>query len=162
LAPARANLQFPETLEVMQMNDVEAMMLAAANDRVARGAVWLDRACPGWDARLAERLDVGSWETCVLGQLSGDCDLAAEATEHEPAWLIDHGWEDAPDAQPGLSARVAVREQRRVQVDFHPVVFEPAGNGWQQLGDSAWAGFPAGGADRQGIGCWRGCALHHG
>jgi hypothetical protein len=91
VAPARANLGFPETLEVMQMNDVEARMLAAANDRVARGAVWLDRACPGWDARLAERLDVGSWETCVLGQLSRDCDLAAEATEHKPAWLIDHG-----------------------------------------------------------------------
>jgi hypothetical protein len=61
------------------MNDFETVMLAVVNDRVARGALWLDRTCPDWDKIVADRLDVSSWETCVLGQLSCDYDPAAAA-----------------------------------------------------------------------------------
>jgi hypothetical protein len=74
------------------MNDFETATLAVVNDRVARGALWLDRTCPDWDKNVAERLDVSSWETCVLGQLSCDYDPAAAATEFEPAWLLDHDY----------------------------------------------------------------------
>jgi hypothetical protein len=37
-------------------------------------------------------VDVSAWETCVLGRLCHDYGRAAVATEHEPAWLIDHGF----------------------------------------------------------------------
>jgi hypothetical protein len=74
------------------MEDFESAMLAAINDRVVDGALWLDRTCAGWESRLTARLDVSSWETCVLGQLSSEYESAAEATEYEPAWLVDHGF----------------------------------------------------------------------
>ncbi len=55
------------------------------------------------------------------------------------------GFEDVPDAQPGLPAQVVVGERRRGQVDFHVVVFDSDGNGWQQLGANSWGAYPAGG-----------------
>ena len=55
------------------------------------------------------------------------------------------GFEDAPDAQPGLPAQVVLSERRRGQVDFHLVVFDSDGNGWQQLGANSWGAYPAGG-----------------
>jgi lincosamide nucleotidyltransferase A/C/D/E len=55
------------------------------------------------------------------------------------------GFEDVPDVQPGLPAQVVLGERRRGQVDFHLVVFDSDGNGWQQLGENAWGAYPAGG-----------------
>jgi lincosamide nucleotidyltransferase A/C/D/E len=60
------------------------------------------------------------------------------------------GFEDVPDAQPGLPAQVVLGERRRGQVDFHLVVFDGDGNGWQQLGDRAWGGYPAEGLTGRG------------
>ena len=60
------------------------------------------------------------------------------------------GFKDVPDAQPGPPARVVVCEHGRGQVDFHPVVFDSDGNGWQQLGDNAWGAYPAEGLTGRG------------
>jgi lincosamide nucleotidyltransferase A/C/D/E len=60
------------------------------------------------------------------------------------------GFEDVPDAQPGLPAQVLLAEQRRGQVDFHVVVFDSDGNGWQQLGENAWGAYPATGLNGEG------------
>jgi lincosamide nucleotidyltransferase A/C/D/E len=60
------------------------------------------------------------------------------------------GFTGVPDAQPGPPARMVVRDHRRGQVDFHPVVFDLDGNGWQQLGENAWGAYPANGLTGKG------------
>ena len=35
-------------------------------------------------------------------------------------------------------------------MDFHPVVFDSDGNGWQQLGENAWGAYPANGLTGEG------------
>jgi lincosamide nucleotidyltransferase A/C/D/E len=44
-----------------------------------------------------------------------------------------------------LPARLVLRDPRGRQVDFHPLVFDEAGNGWQQLSETgrAWGRYPA-------------------
>jgi lincosamide nucleotidyltransferase A/C/D/E len=48
------------------------------------------------------------------------------------------------DARPGLPARVVLRDENGRRVDFHPLVFDADGNGWQQLDERAWGLYPAG------------------
>jgi len=52
------------------------------------------------------------------------------------------GFEHAPEAAPGLPARLVVRDPRGRQVDFHVVVFDQEGNGHQELEDGSWGLYP--------------------
>lgn len=56
------------------------------------------------------------------------------------------GFTDVPDAQ----SRVVLCDPRRGEVDFHLVVFDSDGNGWQQLGANAWGAYPANGLTGEG------------
>jgi lincosamide nucleotidyltransferase A/C/D/E len=122
-------------------------MMAAADvievlDRLDSSAVrfWLDG---GWgiDALLGrvtrrhEDLDV------VVAR----DDLAAVR-----AALAPLGFEHAADVAPGLPARLVLRDPRGRQVDCHPVVFDSDGSGCQELGDGAWASYPASGLEGDG------------
>ncbi|MBI3973095.1 MAG: nucleotidyltransferase family protein [Chloroflexi bacterium] len=53
------------------------------------------------------------------------------------------GFRHATGARPGLPARLVLRDARGRQLDFHPVVFDAAGDGWQELGDGTWGRYPA-------------------
>jgi lincosamide nucleotidyltransferase A/C/D/E len=57
------------------------------------------------------------------------------------------GFEDVRNAQSG----VVLCDQRRGPVDFHPVMFDSDGNGWQQLGENAWGAYPATGLTGAGL-----------
>lgn len=51
----------------------EAMTATDARDTVRRGAAFLDATSPGWAERIdPRRLDMGSCDECILGQLYGD------------------------------------------------------------------------------------------
>jgi lincosamide nucleotidyltransferase A/C/D/E len=47
--------------------------------------------------------------------------------------------------QPGPPARLVTRDGRGREVDLHPLTFDGAGDGWQQLSESAmaWGRYPA-------------------
>jgi lincosamide nucleotidyltransferase A/C/D/E len=49
------------------------------------------------------------------------------------------GFTHAQDVKPGLPARLVLLDRAGRQIDLHPVRFDKAGNGWQPLGDGAWA-----------------------
>jgi lincosamide nucleotidyltransferase A/C/D/E len=55
------------------------------------------------------------------------------------------GYHHVPEAQPGLPTRLVLRDRVGRQVDFHPVVFDADGDGWQELGDGTWGCYPADG-----------------
>jgi lincosamide nucleotidyltransferase A/C/D/E len=56
--------------------------------------------------------------------------------------LAPLGFEHAPEAAPGLPARLVVRDPGGRQVDFHVVVFDQEGNGHQELDDGCWGLYP--------------------
>ena len=53
-------------------------------------------------------------------------------------------------AEPGLPARLVLRASDGRQVDLHSVVFDEAGDGWQELGGGEWGCYPAAGLDGRG------------
>ena len=61
------------------------------------------------------------------------------------------GYEHDRQAEPGLPARLALRDERSRRVDLHPVVLDDEGNGWQPLGDRAWGAYPAEGLAGRGM-----------
>jgi lincosamide nucleotidyltransferase A/C/D/E len=97
--------------------------------------VWVDG---GWgvDALLRE-------ET----RLHSDLDLALTRDELERARkaLEERGFEHDTKMEPGLPARLVMRNPAGRQVDFHPLIFDHSGDGWQQLSESgrAWGLYPA-------------------
>jgi lincosamide nucleotidyltransferase A/C/D/E len=78
-----------------------------------------------------------------------DLDLALARSDLEPAAnaLVDAGFNHEPAAAPGLPARYVMRDRGGREVDFHPLIFDAAGNGWQQLSPSgrAWGCYEADG-----------------
>lgn len=52
------------------------------------------------------------------------------------------GFRHERSASPGLPARLVLCNGSQI-VDFHPVVFDDRGNGWQALGGDAWGLYPA-------------------
>lgn len=100
-------------------------------------------------------LDGGWGIDALLGRETrthGDLDLVIDRDQLPSAvkMLCALGFEGVPDAQPGPPARVVLCEQQHGQVDFHPVVFDSDGNGWQQLGENAWGAYPASGLTGKG------------
>jgi hypothetical protein len=95
--------------------------------RVAAGAVWLDKNTPGWPARVdPDRIRVADPFRCPLGQLYGDFYAApfpsVGADPHSRADL--HGFDaDDPDVFDQLDAEWArlVTARRTVAVTGHEV-----------------------------------------
>jgi lincosamide nucleotidyltransferase A/C/D/E len=59
--------------------------------------------------------------------------------------LAEIGFRHEPLIEPGLPARLVLRDAEGRQIDIHPLVFDDEGNGWQQLSDTgrAWGRYPA-------------------
>lgn len=76
-----------------------------------------------------------------------DLDLALDRASLNRAKTILEklGFDHDSAAEPGLPARLVMRDGRGRQVDLHPLVFDVAGSGWQQLSQSgrAWGRYPA-------------------
>lgn len=76
-----------------------------------------------------------------------DLDLAVDVDElaRVERLLADIGLRHDPTVEPGLPARLVLRDDRGRQVDIHPLRFDEDGNGWQQLSETgkAWARYPA-------------------
>jgi lincosamide nucleotidyltransferase A/C/D/E len=74
-----------------------------------------------------------------------DLDLAVrrEALQQVEASLAEIGFEQDESAEPGLPARLVLRDRAGRQVDLHPLVFDEHGNGWQELGDGTWGLYSA-------------------
>jgi lincosamide nucleotidyltransferase A/C/D/E len=67
------------------------------------------------------------------------------------AALADLGFRRDEGAWPGQPARLVLRDAAERQVDFHPLVFDERGHGWQQIGEDAWGFYPAGELDASGV-----------
>jgi lincosamide nucleotidyltransferase A/C/D/E len=94
---------------------------------------WLDG---GWgvDALLGEQ--TRPHEDLDLAIARGDCSRAQEA-------LAALGFQHAPEVEPGLPARLALRAADGRHVDLHPLVLDTDGKGWQELPDGGWGLYPA-------------------
>ena len=93
----------------------------------------------------------GGWGIdALLGEVTrphADLDLALPrgALEDAEATLDKLGFARDKSADPGLPARLVLRNEAGRLVDFHPLVFDEHGNGWQALGEDAWGMYPADG-----------------
>lgn len=97
-------------------------------------------------------LDGGWGVDALVGRQTrphADLDLALARSDLEPAAnaLVAAGFNHEPAAEPGLPARYVMRDRGGREVDFHPLLFDVAGNGWQQLSPSgrAWGCYEASG-----------------
>jgi lincosamide nucleotidyltransferase A/C/D/E len=102
--------------------------------------VWLDG---GWgvDALLGEQ--TRPHEDLDLAIARGDCPPAHKA-------LAALGFRHAPEVEPGLPARLVLRASDGGQVEFHPLVIDADGNGWQELPNGGWGLYPADGLRGRG------------
>jgi lincosamide nucleotidyltransferase A/C/D/E len=84
----------------------------------------------------------------------GDLDLAVDRDELDNAQraLAKRGFHHDATLEPGLPARLVLRDDCGRQVDLHPLAFDERGDGWQQLSESgkAWGLYPAGDLDASG------------
>jgi lincosamide nucleotidyltransferase A/C/D/E len=132
LTGAEPAAQRPETGTRIRPADVSEILDAL---EAAGVSGWVDG---GWgvDALLGEETRPHT-----------DLDLAInrEQLGSARAVLESLGFEDDPASEPGLPARLVLRDRRGRQVDLHPLVFDEAGNGWQQLSRTgrAWGRYPA-------------------
>ncbi len=83
-----------------------------------------------------------------------DLDLALDWTSLRAAAVALEalGYVEDQAAVPGLPARLVMKSGDKRQVDLHPLTFDAAGNGWQQLSSTgrAWGLYPATELDAQG------------
>ncbi len=97
--------------------------------------VWIDG---GWgvDALVAEQTRDHT-----------DLDLAVDQRELAAIaqTLAEIGFRHEPLIEPGLPARLVLRDGAGRQIDIHPLVFDDEGNGWQRLSATgrAWDRYPA-------------------
>lgn len=93
----------------------------------------------------------GGWGVdALVGQQTrkhSDLDLALDREELDRARtaLEEHGFAHDPSVEPGLPARLVMRDGKAREVDLHPLAFDERGDGWQQLSESgmAWGCYPA-------------------
>jgi lincosamide nucleotidyltransferase A/C/D/E len=97
--------------------------------------VWIDG---GWgvDALLREQ---------TRAHRDLDLVLARPDISRAQAVLGALGLEHAPEIEPGLPARVVLKAADDRRVDLHPVTFDAAGNGWQELPGGGWGLYAADG-----------------
>jgi lincosamide nucleotidyltransferase A/C/D/E len=93
----------------------------------------------------------GGWGVdALVGEQTRDhADLDVAADRRDLA-VIEHvlgdlGFQHDRSAEPGLPARLVLKDGRARQIDIHLLVFDRAGNGWQQLSENrrAWGRYPA-------------------
>jgi lincosamide nucleotidyltransferase A/C/D/E len=86
----------------------------------------------------------GGWGVdALIGEQTrehSDLDLAVVQADADGAQtaLRVLGFEHDPVAWPGLPARLVLADPRGRRIDFHPLVFDDRGNGWQELPDGGW------------------------
>jgi lincosamide nucleotidyltransferase A/C/D/E len=98
-------------------------------------AVWVDG---GWGVDALVRKETRDHADLDLALDSNQLDVARRALE-------EHGLHHDGSREPGLPARLVMRDGRGREVDLHPLAFDAAGDGWQQLASSgmAWGLYPA-------------------
>jgi lincosamide nucleotidyltransferase A/C/D/E len=106
-------------------------------------------------AGITTWLDGGWGVDALVGRQTrphADVDLVIQRLDIERArGLLERlGYEHDQTAIPGLPARLVLAGNSRV-VDFHPVVFDARGNGWQELDNRAWGLYPASGLTGHGL-----------
>jgi lincosamide nucleotidyltransferase A/C/D/E len=123
------------------MFGAEDVVEVVARLELAGVGLWLDG---GWgvDALLGTQTRPHSDLDLVVA--GGDAGAAVAA-------LAGLGFRPDPEAAPGLPARLVLVDGRGRQVDLHPVSFDEAGNGWQDLGGGAWGDYPAAGLAGTGL-----------
>jgi lincosamide nucleotidyltransferase A/C/D/E len=106
----------------------------------------------GWleDAAIHLWVDGGWGVDALVGEqtrLHTDLDLALDRDDVDLArqTLEVHGFAHDPTIQPGLPARLIMRDSAGREVDLHPLIFDRSGNGWQQLSQTgrAWGCYSA-------------------
>jgi lincosamide nucleotidyltransferase A/C/D/E len=84
-----------------------------------------------------------------------DLDLAVDRNDLDAAWqaLAELGFQHDEAGEPGLPARLLLRDERGRKLDLHPLVFDERGDGWQQLSATgrAWGRYPASELDAMGV-----------
>ena len=99
------------------------------------------------DAGIAFRLD-GGWGVDALVEREtrahDDLDLVVARADRAAAEaaLAGIGYAEAVEYSPRLPARVLLADGRGRRVDLHLVVFDDAGNAWQELDDGGWGLYP--------------------
>jgi len=113
---------------------------------------WLDA------AGIHVHVDGGWGVDALIGEQTRrhtDLDLALDRDELDGARgaLEEHGFRCDGTIEPGLPARLVLRDEQGRQVDFHPLFFDRGGDGWQQLSESAkaWGRYPADDLDAIGV-----------
>jgi lincosamide nucleotidyltransferase A/C/D/E len=109
------------------------------------------------DAGVTAWVDGGWGVDALVGEQTRpheDLDLALDRLQLVGARraLEDGGFHVDDGAEPGLPARLVLRDQHERAVDLHPLAFDDAGDGWQQLSESgkAWGRYPADGLRAEG------------
>ena len=108
--------------------EILATLEAAGVDACVDGGWGVD-ALVGTQTRSHADLDLA---------LTADAATGAAVSLSSLEFVHDQG------AQPGLPARLVLRDRAGRQVDLHRLQLDDAGNGWQALGDGAWGLYPAG------------------
>jgi len=93
----------------------------------------------------------GGWgvDALVAEQTRDHTDLDLAVDQHDLAEIVqalaEIGFQHDPTIEPGLPARLVLRDDRGRQIDIHPLRFDEEGNGWQQLSETgrAWGRYPA-------------------
>ena len=110
---------------------------------------------------VLDRLDVAGVTTWVDGGWGIDALVGVQTRPHEDLDLVIERAE-LPTAKAALT-RVGYRQDASADqgcllvdaggrhVDFHLVVLDEHGNGWQPLGDDAWGAYPADGLGAVGV-----------
>ena len=96
---------------------------------------WIDG---GWGVDALAGTQTRGHEDLDLVVQDADCRRAERV-------LAELGYVRDSTADPGLPARLVVRDGQGHQVDLHPIVRDQQGNGWQPLGNGAWGAYPADG-----------------
>ena len=105
-------------------------------------AVWVDG---GWGVDALVGRQTREHDDLDLALARDELDRACRA-------LAAAGFQRDHDADPGLPARCVLLDAQGREVDFHPLVFDAAGDGWQQLaidaptppgGGAGWGRYPA-------------------
>lgn len=92
-------------------------------------AVWVDG---GWGVDALVGRQTRPHADVDLALARSDLDAAVKA-------LLEGGFDDDRAVAPGPPARYVMRDRGGREVDFHPLLFDDHGNGWQQLSPTARA-----------------------
>lgn len=107
------------------------------------------------DAGIPSWIDGGWGIDALVGAQTrphGDLDVVVPEAECARARdaLAGLGYAHDPSAEPGLPARLVLRDESGREIDVHPIVLDDEGNGWQRLGADAWGAYPSDGLTGEG------------